>query len=302
MKGAAFFILLVIMINTSCSESGESEPALYFRGGMDSVSVVNVGGTLKFEGWPSLQNHELVNQFEFNNQGGIAYAFEEITTNPFDVSEKVLRSVVLDDDPNVSGTTRAQATFLFNDGVVLDVYHTSIRMLIDEDVAFLKNYPGNISWFVIYEAWNDHVDTWDGDGAGSARWNLNLRKETSGTELFWLAQAETMQPAAVEGDAIWAHENKTVPVPFNKWFTLDVYLKRGEGTNGRFLIKLTPDGENTIVLFDVKETTIYPGHPEIRLLSLQPIKFYFNDLYLDWMKSNNKTLACYYNDFKWYKK
>jgi hypothetical protein len=77
-------------------------------------------------------------------------------------------------------------------------------------------------------------------------------------------------------------------------------MKRGEGSNGKMIISITPDGGPTTVLFDITNTTIYPGHPELQVDSWQPFKLYLDDDYLDWMKANNKTLSIMYNDFKWY--
>jgi hypothetical protein len=295
-----FFLLL--SIGVSCSDEISSEPSLFFRGGMDSVTIPTVNGSLKFEGWNSLRFHEYVSDFDFNNQGGIAYAYQEIVDNPTQAGEKVMHAVVLDDDPNASATTRAQITMTIKDGIDLDYFHSSVRMFLDDDVEHLKNYPANISWFVLFEAWTDRVSDWDGNSAGSARWNLNVAKQNGSTQLYWVAEAETMQPAAIEDEDLWSEQNKTVPIPFNTWFTLDVLIKRGAGQDGRLLIKITPDGEKTQTLFDIRNTTIYPNHPEILLNKWQPFKFYFSDTYLDWMKVEGKVLSCYYNDFKWYKK
>jgi hypothetical protein len=300
--------LLLASFTLSCSSSDVDdptgaikEPPLFFRGGMDSVTIANNNGRLRFEGWNSLRAHEYIDGFNFNNLGGVAYAYQEIVDNPTKPGEKVMRAVVLDDDPNVPGTARAQVSIGFNDGVDLPTYHTSLRMFFHKDVEQLTLYPGNISWFIIFEAWAERVATWDGNVAGSARWNLSLAKDKTGTNLYWMAQAETMQPASVEQDIIWVNENRSVPVPYNSWFTLDVQITRGAGDKGRMVIKMTPDGESTKVLFDIKNTTMYPDHPEILLAAWQPFKFYFSDTYLDWMKANNKVLSCYYNDFKWYK-
>lgn len=92
-----------------------------------------------------------------------------------------------------------------------------------------------------------------------------------------------------------------VPIPLGKWFTLDLYMKRGDGSDGRMIIKITPDGEATSTLFDIANSTVYPGHPQIQISTWQPFKIYLDDEYLDWMRSNNKVLAAYYNDYKWYK-
>lgn len=268
---------------------------LYFSGNMDNVSISNN----KLLGWSGLTDHPYITDAYFNNLGGTTYAFQEIRKDPVNTITNVLYAQTIDDDPNGGGTSRAQMSIGFTDGVNLPVYHTSHSMYLHPDIAYLTNYSSAITWFTLYEIWNKRNDAWSGDPAGSARWNLALYKASgAGQPLYWMVEAELMQPSTQNW--MWKSANKTVPVPIGKWFTLDVYMKRGEGTNGRFTIKITVDGV-TSTICDVANTTIYPGHPEIQLSALQPFKMYTNDAILDWMRANNKKFAANYNNFKWYK-
>jgi hypothetical protein len=233
--------------------------------------------------------------------GGISYAYQKIENDPIQPVTKAMYAAILDDDPNVSGTTRAQMSLRFKDGVNLPVYHTSHRMYLNPDIAYMQNYSSSITWFELFEIWNKHVDTWDGDVAGSARWSLYVYKDSGvGQPLYWVMKSEYMQPANMAYQNIWKATNRTIALPIGKWFTLDMYMKRGEGSEGRLILKITPDGEPTKTLFDIVNSTIYPGHPEIQLKSWQPFKLYLDDAYLDWMRTNGKRISAYYNDFKWY--
>jgi hypothetical protein len=267
---------------------------------MDEVTISGRDDhELKFNGWPELQNHRYVHGIYLNNGGGISYAFQEIRKDPVNSATNVLYAQTIDDDPSRSGTTRAQMSISFQDGVDLPVYHTSHRMYLNPDIAYLTNNPSAVGWFTLFEMWNKRNDAWDGDRAGSCRWNLALYKATGiGQPLYWQVEAELMQPTTQTW--MWKVSNKTVPIPFGKWFTLDMYMKRGEGTAGRFTIRITVDGV-TSTICDVANTTIYPGHPELPLKSIQPFKLYASDQTLDWMRTNNKTISAMYNDFKWYK-
>jgi hypothetical protein len=189
----------------------------------------------------------------------------------------------------------------FKDGVNLPVYHFSQRMYLNPDIGYFTEYSSSMTWFTLVEIWNQRVESWDGDSAGSARWGLSLQKASgTGNQLYWRLKSDLMQPAAVNDDRLWTYTNKTIPIPLGQWFTLDIYMKRGEGNDGKMVVKLTIDGGQTQVLFDVANTTQYPGHPEIQLKSWQPFKLYLNDVYLDWMRANGKTISAYYNDFKWF--
>lgn len=275
---------------------------LYFHGNMDNVSITVNNSKLIFNGWTDLKNNAYINEFVINNIGGIPYAFQEIRKDPVDATKNVMYAQTVDDDPAVSGTSRAQMTLRFKSGVNLPVYHTSHRMYLNPDIAHMTNYSPAITWFTIFEIWNQHVAAWDGDVAGSARWGLSIQKASgTGQPLYWRIKSETMQPENVKFNKLWSYTNTSVPIPLGKWFTLDLYMKRGEGANGRMTVKITPDGGPTTVLFDIANTTSYPGHPEIQLSSWQPFKLYLDDVYLDWMRANNKKISAFYNDFKWYK-
>lgn len=279
--------------------SSETEE-FFFRGNMDQVRIAGPKDELEFNGWLDLVNHRYVKGVYLNNGGRTSYAFQEIRKDPIDANTSVLYAQSIDDDPDAGGTSRAQMSLVFKDDIDLPIFHTSHRMYLNPDVAFLTNYPASVHWFTLFEIWNQHQEAWGGDGAGSCRWNLAIYKESGvGQPLYWQVEAEQMQPSTEK--YLWKVANDSIPIPFGKWFTLDVYLKRGEGSNGRFTIKMTVD-EVTSVICDEANTTIYPGHPEIQVSAFQPFKLYTSDAILDWMRANNKTISAFYNDFTWYKK
>jgi hypothetical protein len=295
-------VMVVVNSTVTSSPSTPTTSNIYFYGNMDNVSISTVNSKMVFDGWDPLDAHPYIENFELNNVGGVAYAFQEIKTEPLNASKNSMHAVILNDDPNVSGTTRAQMSIRFNDGVDLPVYHTSHRMYLNPDVAYLKNYSSAISWFDIFEIWNKRVEAWDGSVSGSARWSLYINKDSgAGQPLYWVMKSEYMQPANLELDNIWKYSNKQIPIPLGQWVTLDIYMKRGDGTNGKLVIKMTPDGGSTQVLFDISNSTIYPGHPEIQLKSWQPFKLYLDDVLLDWMSANGKKVSAFYNDFTWFK-
>lgn len=278
-----------------------------FYGPFNNVTVApnssNTGMTMT--GWEDLLKVYGINNYSLNNIGGVDYAFQQIVTDPAGSGRKVMWAQVLDDDPSVSGTTRAQLSVRFN-SVDLGIYHTSHRMYIHPDVDHLRNYPDKVDWFTIYEIWNeDGISKGifpDGDPAGSSRISFHTYKDAGiGAPFYWDITAEYMQPSTVRFDNIFTQTNRTVPVPIGKWFKLDLWLKRGDSSNGRLVITITPDGGQPIVLFDVRGATQYPGHPELNLYSMQPFKFYLGDKYLDWMRNAGKKLAVCYDEFTLYK-
>ena len=278
-----------------------------FQGLFNNVTVTpnssNTGMTMT--GWENLLNVPGINNYTLNNIGGVDYVFQQIVSDPAGSGRKVLWAQVLDDDPSISGTSRAQLSIRFN-SVDLGIYHTRHRMYIHPDVDYLRNYPDKVDWFTLFEIWNeDGISKGifpDGDPAGSSRISFQTFKDAgAGSAFYWNVTAEYMQPASVRFKDIFNVSNRNVPIPIGKWFTLDLWLKRGDAGTGQLVITMTPDGGQPVVLFDVHGATQYPGHPELNLYSMQPFKLYLSDTYLDWMRNAGKKLAICYDEFTLFK-
>lgn len=90
----------------------------------------------------------------------------------------------------------------------------------------IQTYKGSF-WRVLweYKTPNDYriVTYIYGDSSGNA---------------YWFAHADnnpnnTCPPSGVCSN-FWSISNHSVPVPFNQWFLLEVYMKRSSGSDGRF--------------------------------------------------------------------
>jgi hypothetical protein len=222
--------------------------------------------------------------------------------DPAGSGRQVMMGRIINDDPSQTATSRAQMTVSYKSTMNIPVYHTSHRMYMNPDLKYLEQYNGVADWFSLVEIWTAQDPNMDGDPAGSARWGLSLHKgSTVGSPLYWHLYGEYMQPASVKYQDFWAYDNKTFPIPFGQWFTLDIYLVRGTGSAGQFKITVTPDGGATTTVFNVNGTTEYPNRPDLYLEDWQPFKLYIGDPWLSWMTNNGKNMSIYYNDYKWYK-
>jgi hypothetical protein len=273
----------------------------YFQGDMQGVTVTRSGSGYKFNGWSGLYTQ--VKDIYLNDLASSdKYAYQQMVLDPTGTGRTVMMGRILDSDPTQPATSRAQMTISYKSTTNLSVYHTSHRMYIHPDLKYIEQYPGVADWFSIFEIWNAHDSKMDGDGAGSARWGLSLHKaSTVGSPLFWHLYGEYMQPASLKYQDFWAYDNKTFPIPFGKWFTLDIYLKRGTGSTGQMIVKVTPDGGTTTTVFNVAGTTMYPNRSDLLLEDWQPFKLYIGDQWMDWMRGKGKYMAIYYNDYKWFK-
>lgn len=276
---------------------------VYFSGDMSNVVLAKTSEGYKISsGWEDLKSQvDFVDMTE--NTSSPDYAYQEILLDPAGSGRKVMMGRLINDDPTLSGTSRAQMTMgLATKPGDIGVYHTTHRMYMHPDLKYIEQYPGVADWFSIFEIWNSHIDNMDGDAFGSARWGVSIHKDSPvGSPMYWVLYSEYMQPASLRYQDIWKYNNKTVQIPFGTWFTLDVYLKRGDASNGRVIVKITPDGGATTTLFDITGYTIYPDRPDLPLDYWTPFKLYIGDTYMDWMTGNGKYMAIYYNDYKWYK-
>jgi hypothetical protein len=183
-------------------------------------------------------------------------------------------------------------------------------MYVNEAFQYLAdNFSGRIDtigsvagWMTIMECWNDRDPAMSGDEGGSARWTVALNKEAgAGQPWTWQVRGEYMQPDELMYDALIDGRNTTAPLPVGQWFTLDLFIARGEGANGRVVLTMTPDGGSPQVLIDVTGNTIYPGRPDLRLFAINVGKIYTHQAVMSWVLGTGRTLQIHYNDFKWWK-
>jgi len=218
--------------------------------------------------------------------------------DPFNPARTVLEFGVKDDDPNWSGTSRAQVDMGFSSEIRnQDIIHMSYRMYLHPDLATLKDMPDfNKSWFTFHEFWFEGAS--GENPAGGGRITLYMKEVIAG-KLNLRADMQRTKSGQV---TLWQEDNTAYNIPFGQWCTWDVYYKRGEGTAGNYKLTVTPDGGTPVVVFDIKKTTFLPDAPERRAGYFAPFKLYAGDVVYDWMRTNNRKLIAYYNDYKWYKK
>lgn len=263
----------------------------YFQDDFTGCDVV--AGALT--GWSStLTQPTIIDSYYFNNgTTNPAYAYQDIVT---DAGRDVLYARIIEDAPS-AGTSRAQMTWDLLQAI--PVYHTSHRMKMHPDIANLSDYSLSVRWFTLFEMWNLHDDSQGGDPAGSSRISFSLFKDAgAGQNLFWHLAHEQMQPTE---SIIWQQENRVANIPFDQWFTLDIYMIHGTTSTGKTKFVLTPDGGSPVTLFDVTNSNAYPGKPELYINQWQIFKLYSSPSIMTWMTGQGNEMSIMYNDVKWYK-
>lgn len=298
--------LNAIISGTVVTPPPVTTPDLYFAGDMSTVSITGTKNAFDFnwQGWDALKANSLLSSWGMYCEG---LPFNYMAINPNnDNGRRCLQSVVYKDDPAHS-VARAQAGMTFKDTANLAVYHTSHRMKLNSAFKLISDqFPDAITdtaanWMTIFEIWNKEDPTMSGLEGGSARWSLYLEKAAGTFKPWtWKLRGEYMQPASSQYQS-FMKATSSWPVWIDQWFTLDVYMKRGDATNGRMIIKVTPDGSTPTTIIDVTGPTIYPGKPNLPIKYWTPFKLYTPGPVMDFATSRGNSLMISYNDFKWYK-
>jgi hypothetical protein len=275
------------------------EPNVYIHGNSEDIR-----GSDGMDFQSDLEGQPEVDRFILNMIGRSPdYAYAEIRPDPVKGGNRCLYFQLNDDDPDMSGMTRAQCSWYFKttgDAVFQRAY-LRYRVYWLPDLAELRQYPNAITWFTFMELWEDHNSALDGDPAGQCRFTLSFNKDAGADlPLYWAISAEYMQPASVKFKDIWpVRTNRSIPIPFGRWATLEILFIRGQSASGRILLAVTPDGGARQVVFDIQDATEYPQTP-LPFHAWNVWKLYTSDTQLDWMRSRGKIVGAYYDDFEWW--
>jgi hypothetical protein len=265
--------------------------SLLFFGKSNDATIATYGGGHTLQPWYS--DLKKIGISEFGIVSPSAYTKVEMVT---DNGVKVLHAQIIGNNPNDAGRFQGSTYLPTRD---MGVYHHSQRMKIGADVSYITNYSSAINaksgdgWFTIFETWM---------GQSVSRMNLGLSKAAGvGTPIKWELACEWEEGSSTPYKSIWPSMLSSVPVPFGKWFTMDVYIKSGEGSNGQIKITITVDGAAPIVLFDVKNTTTVPDNPTIYRRKTDHMKFYVGKTLRKFMLDKGKALEVFFGDYKIFK-
>lgn len=248
-------------------------------------------------------NHPDIGNFAIQFQGGDStMRYVKIIPEPGNHKNKVLHFWL--NEPNVEQSKgRIQANLYGNKSGLKEIYQ-SVRVFLPQDFNTVRTFPKEIHWLTIAEFWNNV--TWQQTQPYGFRITLGIGKPTAGTsDLHFIIDAEDCQlfpDGKQKYTTIWAETNKNIPVPIGKWFTMDYYYKEGNQETGRFYLAITPEGQKKQVIFDIKNFTHNTKDPAPDgVTDFNPLKLYTSKELIAHLRSQNKTLQIYWDDFKLWK-
>ena len=96
--------------------------------------------------------------------------------------------------------------------------------------------------------------------------------------------------------------NKSIDVPIGQWFTLEYYVKEGNGETGRFCMLMKTDDGKKQVVFDIQNFTHNTKDPNPDGIKLwNPFKLYTSGNLVNYMRKKGSALEIYWDDFSVWK-
>jgi hypothetical protein len=154
------------------------------------------------------------------------------------------------------------------------------RLLIPPDIQNVIGYEERAPWYMIWEA-----HAWESE---DTRHGLYITKQRNSDH--WYFQAVQERPEGYK-NVLWENtENQEVAVPFDEWFTFEVFFKYHE-TEGEFHVAITTEENGRQTVSDFIGTTKF----DTKLKDQMMFKMYHSSQYFDLLPGG---VHHYYDDFE----
>ncbi|TCN59567.1 hypothetical protein D0809_06575 [Flavobacterium circumlabens] len=174
-------------------------------------------------------------------------------------------------------------------------YYQKVKVYLP-DWQYLEQSTAPVAggWFILWEMGNDPLLY------NKFKANLQIRKAISGSTgaLRFYVKGENTYNNAINWSTLWEYLNTSFQVPTNKWMTIEIYMKEGDASNGRFYVTATPDGESTSVICNIYGTTYNINNTVNGFETFNPMKAYCSSEVIDAFKNNGKSLKVLFDDLE----
>ena len=171
----------------------------------------------------------------------------------------------------------------------------SVDMYIAPGFKLLEQYPGKVDWLTIGEFWNNEF--WRPGEKYGFRITVGMAKKPGVHPLNLRLIADL-----ADGTVVWERNDPKAVLPIGKWFRITYYFREGAAQGGRLAVKITPRGEKSRLLYDVRDYSYAPHDPAPDgLTGFNPMKLYTSRKLIDYMKSKDAPLEIYWDNLKLYK-
>ena len=313
-----FIILLIVFGVASCGQEKEEESVkgeLIFQSGFEPDSKIVPRGSdeditgkdnfynAKNDWVKDLDENPLVGNFNIQYQGGDStQRIAKIIREPGNPDNHVLWFRL--NDSNVGGSKGRIQANLYGAATGLKEFYQSVKMYLPEDMNTVRSFPEKIHWLTIAEFWNNI--TWSQTVPYGFRITLGIGKPMAEEgELYFIIDGqdcELFEDGKQKYTTLWSEVNQQVPVPVGEWFTMEYYYKEGDNNSGRFYMTIQPEDGEKIKIFDIVDYTHNSDDPDPDgVTHFNPLKLYTSKKLIEYMKSEDKALEIYWDDFKLWK-
>jgi hypothetical protein len=285
------------LIFNSGFESGSNITPI--DGGSQYADIVGTDNSVPApNNWVSnLESYSKIGEFQLQYGSNDATKSKVEIINEPGKTNKVLRYWM--NSPNegleksYGGKFRIQTALIGNSNLKEFTY--KVRLFLTSDWTELTSRNQAMDWFILQEFWNNAG--WTGEPY-PFRIHLTINKAT-GTNAPLRLGIEGEQKND-KWEKTWvAPTNNNFALPINKWMEMTVYMKEGNASNGRYKLTITPEGESPVVVYDVTNFTHHPSDPRPNgFAHINQLKGYSHKDNILYVKSRNKTLQFYWDDFK----
>ncbi len=309
------FVVLTISCkkrSTNCGLECIYQPNdLAFNFGFENVSLVQTGNNAHITGvdtaftsnnnWGDYIDNDQGNLNINYEDGSISERIAEIVRDPQDPTNSVLHFNIT--SPNVykgKKPEKARIQLQYHNTQCVKEYYQSCRIFLPKsNMEHLRQDDDLIYWLSIFEFWNN--GNWTGEKY-PFRITVGLWKDQgSGADIVFQVKGEKDKKLGGFED-LWHEKTDNYPVPFGKWFELEMYLQEGDANNGRFYLAIIPEGGSKTVLFDIHN---YTQHPKEKcpdgFTHIHPLKWYTSKEVVDHMKSGGYGLEIFWDDLVVYR-
>lgn len=190
----------------------------------------------------------------------------------------------------------------------LKEFYQTVRLKLDAESfqAVLNDQSrlidGSGDWLTFFEFWNDK--NWDNSPTpfritvgGRKLLPLSTNKFVMHVDATY--QANSTSPWQDMPNWETSISDANLAIPIGSWMTVDIYFKEGLDANGRFWVRVTPDGGSPKVICDFYKTTHHPNDASPDGISeINPMKLYTSAGVVNAAKAQNKVLQVFWDNYK----
>jgi hypothetical protein len=225
----------------------------------------------------------------------------ELTADPEDAGNQVLHHSHVLANSGGGSSSRANTFIHYNytSGPYFDEAYIKYKIYLGEGVEALEGLGSQVDWFMLSELWvHDPTNYYQ-----AFRLNFNINFANTGGHFYWYVLAQDYRQdlgAAVLAGVEWDETNTSVAVPMQEWFTVEMYVKKGDSGNGKLKIWITPDGGSRTQIFDITALTEDPDTSSYPIVEWHMLKMYNDGNDVARAVSNGTPIEIYYDDFEYW--